>query len=83
MTYSVEISETYRKSAKKIDRGAEKIILKWLNKNIHGGANPRNFGKPLVGGFQNLWGCRVGAYIVIVGIQDDKLIVLAINVGHR
>lgn len=83
MSYRVELSETYKKAAKDIDKGSEMLILKWLKKNIEGSSNPRAFGKPLKGNLKNYWRYRIGNYRVIVDIQEDKLVVLAINVGHR
>lgn len=83
MSYRVELSEAYKKAAKEIDKGAEMLILKWLNKNIEGSSNPRAFGKPLKGNLKNYWHYRIGNYRVIVDIQEDKLVILAINVGHR
>ena len=83
MSYRVELSEAYKNAAKEIDKGAEMLILKWLNKNIEGSSNPRAFGKPLKGNLKNYWRYRIGNYRVIVDIQEDKLVILAINVGHR
>ena len=83
MSYRVELSETYINAAKEIDKGAEMLILKWLKKNIEGSSNSRAFGKPLKGNLKNYWRYRIGNYRVIVDIQEDKLVILAINVGHR
>ena len=83
MNDRVELSESYKKAAKNIDKGAEMLILKWLNKHIEGSSNPRAFGKPLKGNLKNYWRYRIGKYRVIVNIQEDTLVILAINIGHR
>jgi len=42
-----------------------------------------NFGKPLHGDKGGLWRYRVGDYRLICDIQDERITVLAIRVGHR
>ena len=45
--------------------------------------NPRQWGKPLHGEKQGLWRYRVGHYRLICDIQDERVIVLVLEVGHR
>ena len=45
--------------------------------------DPRTKGKPLSGKLNHLWRYRVGNYRILAEIQDDKLIVLVVRVGHR
>lgn len=45
--------------------------------------NPRAKGKALVANRTGQWRYRVGAYRIIVNIQDSELIILALEVGHR
>ena len=45
--------------------------------------NPRAKGKVLVANRTGQWRYRIGAYRVIVNIQDNELIILALEVGHR
>lgn len=44
---------------------------------------PRFFGKPLAGNFNGVYRCRIGVYRLLAKIDDDKLIIFAIDVGHR
>jgi mRNA interferase RelE/StbE len=45
--------------------------------------NPRQFGKPLSGGdMGEFWSYRVGDYRIISLIEDKRLVVLVIPVGH-
>lgn len=44
--------------------------------------NPRQAGKVLQGRPRR-WIYRVGEYRVICDIQDDRLVVLVVEVGHR
>ena len=45
--------------------------------------NPRAKGKALVANRTGQWRYGVGAYRVIVNIQDNELIILSLEVGHR
>jgi len=83
MTYILETTERYEKQFAKLDRSSQIIISKWLVKNIDGTSDPRSKGKALNGERTGTWRYRIGDYRVIVQIQDEKLIVLALEVGHR
>ena len=45
--------------------------------------DPRSRGKGLTGELRSYWRYRIGDYRVIVDIQDDRVCILAITVGHR
>ena len=45
--------------------------------------NPRQFGKSLSGDMGEFWSYRVGDYRVISLIEDKKLVVVIVSVGHR
>ena len=83
MTFHVEFTESARKDLKKLDRYTQKIILLWLEKNIEGCENPRVHGKPLSTNRAGQWRYRIGDYRVIAKIEDNKLVVLVIAIGHR
>lgn len=47
-------------------------------------SNPRPTGtKLLTGGHEGTWRLRVGDYRVLYRIEDDRLLVLVIRLGHR
>ena len=45
--------------------------------------NPRIHGKGLTSNRSGEWRYRVGDYRIIVEIQDNEVIVLVLNIGHR
>jgi mRNA interferase RelE/StbE len=45
--------------------------------------NPRDFGEGLRSNFAGLWRYRVGDYGVVCRMEDDRLVVLVVRVGHR
>lgn len=46
-------------------------------------ANPRPPGAVKLKGVQNQYRIRVGLYRIIYQIQDEKLIVIILRIGHR
>lgn len=83
MTFRVEFTESARKALKKLDKYTQKIILLWLKKNLDGCEDPRIHGKPLAANRVGQWRYRIGDYRIIASIEDDKLLILVIAVGHR
>lgn len=84
MAWRVEISAGARKALGKLDAPSARRILRFLDEKVAGAADPRRAGKPLAGStLGNLWRYRVGEYQVIADIQDERVIVLIVRVGHR
>ena len=83
MMYKVELADKAKKELKKLDKPTAKIILAWLRKNLEDCNNPRLHGKALVGDKKGYWRYRVGDYRIIADIQDDKILVLVLEIGHR
>ena len=80
MTYKMVPAPKFAKSFKKLDPFGRKQIKAYLNRVTD---NPRAKGKALVANRTGQWRYRIGAYRVIVNIQDNELIILALEVGHR
>ena len=83
MTYSLNTTSRFDKQLKKLDKQTQRLILKWLNKNLVNTTDPRQHGKQLSGKHSEKWRYRVGDYRILVNIRDKELIVLALEVGHR
>ena len=83
MIYRVEFTISARRQLKKLDINTQKMILLWLNKNLEGVENPRIHGKPLSANRAGQWRYRIGDYRIIAKIEDDKLVILVIAIGHR
>ena len=81
--YSVVFSSTARKNLKKLDKHTVSLILGWVRKNLEGCENPRMYGKGLTGDKNKQWRYRVGDYRLICDIQDNKVIIYVLTVGHR
>jgi mRNA interferase RelE/StbE len=81
--YRIDYTANTRKALRKLDPGIRVMILKWVDKNLEGCSNPRAHGKALTGNFSGLWRYRVGDYRLIAEIQDDRLVILMLQAGHR
>ena len=79
MTYKIVPTPKFAKSFKKLDPFVRKQIKAYLNRVTE---NPRAKGKALVANRTGQWRYRIGAYRVIVNIQDNELIILALEVRH-
>jgi mRNA interferase RelE/StbE len=84
MAYGVELSETAEKSLTKLDAQHRSRLLKFLHKRVATLDDPRSIGAALRGSeLGEFWKYRVGDYRLICKIEDDRLIVLVLRVGHR
>ncbi len=83
MAWTVSASNIAERQLRKLDRAVQKRILDWLNDRIEGCKNPRHFGEPLKGDRAGLWRYRVGDYRILCEIQDQKIVVLVLTIGHR
>lgn len=83
MIYQIAFSEKAKKQLEKLDKPTAALIIGWLEKNVVGCENPRLHGKSLIGNKSGQWRYRIGNYRVICEIQDNKLVVLVLEVDHR
>lgn len=81
--YDLIYDKKYLKSLKKLDIQAQKIISNWVENNLLNCEEPRFSGKPLTGNFKDLWRYRIGSYRLLAKIDDNKLIIFAIDGRHR
>lgn len=83
MKYRVEFTQRALKDLKKLDRHTVALILGWIRKNLEGCDNPRLYGKGLTANRSGQWRYRVGDYRLLAQIEDNKIIILILNIGHR
>lgn len=83
MVWNVEITQTAFKQLKKLDRKWQSLILDYLEDEIAPLVDPRQRGKALVGDKKGLWRYRVGDYRIICEIQEERLLIAAVTIGHR
>ncbi|MFZ0801622.1 MAG: type II toxin-antitoxin system RelE/ParE family toxin [Terriglobales bacterium] len=83
MAWTIEITRTAEKQITKLHRQAQQAIVRFLRERLAGADNPRQWGRPLQGEKRGLWRYRVGDYRLICDIQDERITVMVLQVGHR
>jgi mRNA interferase RelE/StbE len=84
MAYGVELAESADRELGKLDTQRRKRILKFLHERVAKLDDPRSIGEALHGSqLGEFWKYRVGDYRLISKIEDDRLVVLVLRVGHR
>ena len=81
--YNVELSDRFKREFRKLDKYTQKIIRAWIDRNLVDCENPRVHEKSLTANRSGQWRYRIGDYRLICSIEDDKLVILALTVGHR
>lgn len=66
-----------------MDKGIQRLIYAWIDKNLQGCENPRLHGKSLVGDKSGQWRYRIGDYRLICEIHDEEITILVLEAGHR
>lgn len=81
--WRVEWVDAARKELRRLGHTEQQRIINYLKDRISSNEDPRRFGKALTGDKLGLWRYRIGDHRIVCSIEDDKLIVLVLRVGHR
>lgn len=81
--YQIVTTDKFDKSFKKLDRHTQKIIKSWIEKNLMNCENPRLHGKGLTANRNGQWRYRVGNYKILADIQDNNIVLVLVDIGHR
>ena len=81
--YDIAFTDRFKKEFRSLDKYTQRMIRAWIEKNLRGCTDPRQHGKALTANRSGQWRYRIGDYRLICLIEDDKLVILALNVGHR
>jgi len=83
LAWSVEFTATAEKQLRKLDRKWQALILDYLEDEVAPLENPRNKGKALLRDKKGFWRYRIGDYRAICKIEDDRMVIVAVTIGHR
>ena len=83
MIYHIKTTSRFDKEISILDKYTQQMIKSWISRNIESTENPRLHGKALSSNRKDQWRYRIGDYRLICKIQDSKLIILALTIGHR
>jgi len=83
VAWTIEYAESVQKTVRKLDAQERQRIRGFLEERVAKLGDPRSTGKALSGSLAGLWRYRVGDYRIIARIEDDRLVVLVVGIGHR
>ncbi|CAK0759253.1 mRNA interferase RelE/StbE [Azospirillaceae bacterium] len=83
MVWTVKWTDRAFKASKKLAPSVQEAIIRFLHDRVATADNPRRFGHGLMGDRSGLWRYRVGDFRVICRIEDECVVVLVVDVGHR
>ena len=84
MAWKVELSAEADRQLSELDAPQAKRILKFLYERVSRLDDPRSLGQALHGSrLGEFWKYRVGDYRLICKLEDNRLVVLVLRLGHR
>jgi mRNA interferase RelE/StbE len=83
MAWSIEFTDDADRDFAKLDKSVQTRIFRYLYERIADADDARDFGKPLKHGLTGKWSYRVGDYRILCQLEDEKLLVLVVEIGHR
>ncbi len=66
-----------------MDKKIAALIIAYIEEKLENCENPRLYGKSLQGSLNDKWRYRIGDYRILTKIEDARLIVIVVEVGHR
>ena len=82
MKWTIDYTNAAKKVLKSLDKPIRERIRTFV-KNLSELENPRLKGESLTGNLSKYWKYRIGDYRLICRIEDEKLLVLIVKIGHR
>jgi len=84
MAWRIDFERSAARELNQMDPPQRRRILSFLNERIIPGDNPRRLGEALHGStLGEFWKYRVGDSRIIAKIEDERLLVLIVRIGHR
>lgn len=83
MAWAVELADEAVKAIDRLDNPTRQRIQQFIAQRLMNTDNPRQAGKALTGRYTGLWRYRIGGYRLVCRIEDARLVVLVVKLGHR
>ena len=82
-SWSVEFDPRAIKDLRRLGHVERGRVLRYMTETVAARDDPRSVGKALVGDMPGVWRYRVGDLRILAQIEDDRLVVLVVEVGNR
>ena len=84
MAWRVEFDDGAKRDLEKLDKPIALRITMFLRERVGQLDDPRSIGEALKGSrLGDFWRYRVGDYRIICDLENQRLLVLVLRVGHR
>ena len=83
LAWTIEFEERAKRDLSKLDKSIQREIVRYLETRIANSHDPRSFGHALSHNLSGLWRYRVRDYRIVCKLEQDRLIVLVVAIGHR
>ena len=83
MAWRIEFHPDAAKELRALDRTVAARIVKTLETRVAGQADPRALGSALKGEHSGYWRWRIGDYRIVGRVEDGRITILIVRVGHR
>lgn len=80
--YKVDFNDYGLQQFNKLDNSIKQQVMKLLKK-LENTDKPQAYGKPLSNNYKNHWTYKVSNFRIIAEINDNKLLVLVVDVDRR
>ena len=83
MAWRIEFDPEAAKELRKLDRPVQRRLLGFLRLRVAPLEDPRSIGEALAGArLGSFWKYRVGDWCLICDLQDERIVVRVLRVGH-
>ena len=82
VSWTIEFERSAAREFRKLDPVVQRRIRDFFQQRVLSADTPRVVGKPLRGKQANFWRYRIGSWRVVADIQDQRLVILIVRVGH-
>ena len=83
MAWTIEFVPAAAKELNAIGATQASRIVRFLGTRVSKLEDPRSIGDALKGRLGQLWKYRIGDYRIIADIQDKRVLILVVRIGHR
>jgi mRNA interferase RelE/StbE len=83
MAWQIEFTAEAEGDFSRLDRSIQRRIFAYLNGRIATAVDARDYGKPLLHELSGLWRYRVGDYRILCRLEDERVTVVVVQIGHR
>ena len=83
MAWRIELTPEAARDLSRLGKPEAKRVRDFLRDRLALSDDPRPLGKKLKGRLREFWRFRVGDYRILARLENDRLLILVVRVGHR